>query len=154
MVIYTLTSFQLTIHIVDVNDHRPAFEATSFTTSFPENSPPNSHVIKLQATDGDASAKNRNFLYRIRGSVDPASASKFRVTPTGKHPAFTRPASIQFVSNMYSLVISGDIYSTVVLDGEAQREHILIVEVDDQGVPAALQVIQSNQLICGFSVNN
>ena len=36
--------------------------------------------------------------------------------------------------------VLGTIYSTIRLDREAQRKHVLFVEVDDQGVPGALQV--------------
>lgn len=72
------------VRIGDVNDHRPVFESNFFNTSIPENLPPNSHVINLSAIDGDVSEKNKDFIYKIRESVDPASASKFRITPAGK----------------------------------------------------------------------
>jgi len=37
-------------------------------------------------------------------------------------------------------VYIGTIFTIAQLDREAQREHILFIEVDDQGVPGALQV--------------
>ena len=46
----------------------------------------------------------------------------------------------------YQLFFSGTIYTIAELDREAQRQHTLFVEVDDQGVPGALQVSETLEI--------
>ncbi|XP_076815367.1 protocadherin Fat 1-like isoform X2 [Clavelina lepadiformis] len=103
------------VQIGDINDHRPVFSHEVYHASISENSPANSPILRVSATDGDISARNKDLIYSIRGSIDPLSRDKFRITSRGQ------------------------IYTTVMLDREAQREHTLTIGVDDQGAPGSLQ---------------
>ena len=67
-----------------MNDHRPEFSKKFFHATINENSPPNTKVVQLLVTDRDQTERNRNFIFKIRGSVDPASAAKFRIASDGK----------------------------------------------------------------------
>ena len=61
------------------------FTNKTFAASINENSPPGSHVVKLSAIDKDISAKNRNYIFKIRSSLDPQSANKFSITTLGEN---------------------------------------------------------------------
>lgn len=74
---------QVPIVIDDVNDHRPTFERSTYRVTISEDAAPNSEVIQLTATDGDASAKNRNLAFRISGAESTESLRKFKITQTG-----------------------------------------------------------------------
>ena len=74
----------MTVSIGDINDHRPAFSEKIYNATIDENSPSNTRVIQLTVSDLDRTFTNRNFIFKIRGSVDPASATKFRIAADGK----------------------------------------------------------------------
>lgn len=44
---------QISIHVLDVNDHAPQFSQPSYTVNITENQPPRSNWIQIQATDLD-----------------------------------------------------------------------------------------------------
>jgi len=43
-------------------------------------------------------------------------------------------------SSFIPVLFVGDIYTSTDLNRETQKEHLLTVEVDDQGIPGSLQV--------------
>nr|CAB3244827.1 protocadherin Fat 1 [Phallusia mammillata] len=112
---YNTAQTHVPIVIDDVNDHRPTFDRSTYRVTIGEDASPNTEVLTLEATDGDVSTKNRNLVYRIVGSADPNSLHKFKITS------------------------GGVIVTKARLDRETQREHVLTVEVDDQGVTGPLQ---------------
>uniref|UniRef100_A0AC34RR14 Cadherin domain-containing protein n=1 Tax=Panagrolaimus sp. JU765 TaxID=591449 RepID=A0AC34RR14_9BILA len=66
----------ITIHIIDVNDNAPIFEAPMFTTNVTANDPQERTVLKVKATDLDA-GKFGKITYRI-GKVTGAPYQAFR----------------------------------------------------------------------------
>lgn len=52
---------QISIHVLDINDHAPAFSQATYTVSITENSAPRQNVLQLSATDSDI-GKQQNFL--------------------------------------------------------------------------------------------
>ena len=54
------------------------------------------------------------------------------------------------INSINFVYITGDVYTSVRLDRERQKEYLLIVEVDDQGVPGSLQVKQKFKFLFGF----
>ena len=80
-----LFSYQVAVTIGDINDHRPEFSEDVYEATINENAAANERVIQLMVTDGDRTKRNRHFIFKIRGSVDPRSATQFRITSEGTH---------------------------------------------------------------------
>uniref|UniRef100_H2ZGL5 Cadherin domain-containing protein n=1 Tax=Ciona savignyi TaxID=51511 RepID=H2ZGL5_CIOSA len=106
----------IVIRIGDLNDHRPEFEEPVYEGTVLENTPVGTRVMQVTAVDGDIDLdRNGNMIYRIWSSIHPSSQDLFRITSDGV------------------------IYTQGNLDREVQKEHIFIIEVDDQGSPSSLQ---------------
>nr|XP_018670260.2 protocadherin Fat 1 [Ciona intestinalis] len=106
----------IVVRIGDLNDHRPVFDQAVYEHTISENTTVGTMVFQVTATDGDIEPRqNGNLIYRIWSSVHSTSQDKFRITSDGV------------------------IYTQGELDREVQREHIFIIEVDDQGSPFSLQ---------------
>ncbi|GAB6033159.1 hypothetical protein CHUAL_012768 [Chamberlinius hualienensis] len=101
---------QLTIRVVDVNDNRPQFNQVLYEVDVPENIPPGTEVIQIQATDDDS---DKRMDYAVHSADPPSSYNKFVLDPT-----------------------TGVLEVRERLDRETLHRHVLTVRVSDHGVPA------------------
>uniref|UniRef100_A0A3B4E4W2 FAT atypical cadherin 3b n=1 Tax=Pygocentrus nattereri TaxID=42514 RepID=A0A3B4E4W2_PYGNA len=100
---------QVYIRVVDSNDNAPAFSQPTYEVSVSEDTPADTEIVRIKATDGDERAK---LSFSIHGSVDPASMRLFRINPG-----------------------TGVMYTADRLDYEARTQHILTIMVKDQEFP-------------------
>jgi hypothetical protein len=56
----------VTVHVTDVNDHRPAFREAAYRVSVPEDTRGGTPILHMEATDGDGSSPNNFVTYRSR----------------------------------------------------------------------------------------
>ncbi|CAK6445945.1 unnamed protein product [Pipistrellus nathusii] len=110
----------LTIRVLDSNDNVPAFDQPVYTVSLPENSPPGTLVIQLNATDPDE-GPNGEVVYSFSSHLSPRARELFALAPrTGR------------------LEVSGE------LDYEESAAHQVYVQAKDLGpnaVPAHCKVL-------------
>uniref|UniRef100_A0A6J0UAW7 Protocadherin-19 isoform X2 n=1 Tax=Pogona vitticeps TaxID=103695 RepID=A0A6J0UAW7_9SAUR len=71
---------ELNIRVIDSNDNNPLFEEPSYTVSVPENAPPGTPVIRLNATDPDEGT-NGQVLYSIHSYVSEKARDLFQINP-------------------------------------------------------------------------
>ncbi|XP_043913571.1 protocadherin-19 isoform X2 [Protopterus annectens] len=71
---------ELDIRITDSNDNNPMFEEAAYTISVPENSPLNTVVIDLNATDPDEGT-NGEVVYSFNSYVSDKTRQLFRIDP-------------------------------------------------------------------------
>ncbi|XP_060105814.1 protocadherin-19 isoform X2 [Heteronotia binoei] len=71
---------ELNIRVIDSNDNNPLFEDPSYTISVPENAPPGTPVIRLNATDPDEGT-NGQVLYSIHSYVSEKARDLFQINP-------------------------------------------------------------------------
>ncbi|XP_030621432.1 protocadherin Fat 1 [Chanos chanos] len=102
-------STQVSIQVIDTNEHRPEFSQTKFEISIPEETQPGVKILEISATDEDE--KNK-LTYTLLSSTDPHSLKKFRLDPA-----------------------TGFLYTSEKLDHETMHRHVLTVMVRDQDVP-------------------
>ncbi|XP_069056290.1 protocadherin Fat 1 isoform X2 [Pleurodeles waltl] len=100
---------QVFIKVIDINDHRPEFSASSYEVLIPEDTIPETEILQISATDRDE--KNK-LIYSLQSSIDPTSLKKFRMDPG-----------------------TGSLYVVEKLDHETMHQHVLTVTVRDQDVP-------------------
>ncbi|XP_066507712.1 protocadherin Fat 3 [Hoplias malabaricus] len=100
---------QVYIRVLDSNDNAPVFSQSSYEVSISEDTPVDTEILRIKATDRDERAK---LSYSIHGSVDPASMRMFQINPG-----------------------SGVMYTADRLDYEACTQHILTIMVKDQEFP-------------------
>lgn len=100
---------QVFIKVIDINDHRPEFSASSYEVLIPEDTVPETEILQISATDKDE--KNK-LIYSLQSSIDPTSLKKFRLDPG-----------------------TGSLYVVEKLDHETMHQHVLTVTVRDQDVP-------------------
>ena len=87
----------ITVRILDENDHTPTFSASSYSTSIPENTQPNSFILQVSATDGDI---NTTLSYSLSGPT----SSAFSVNSSG---AIANEAELDFEAvPSYSFLIT------------------------------------------------
>ncbi|KAE8629739.1 hypothetical protein XENTR_v10000576 [Xenopus tropicalis] len=102
-------STQVSIKVIDTNDHRPEFSTSKYEVLIPEDVQPDTEILQVIAIDRDE--KNK-LIYTLQSSTDPVSLKKFRMDPA-----------------------TGSLYTTEKLDHETMQQHILTVMVRDQDVP-------------------
>ncbi|XP_066555366.1 protocadherin Fat 3 isoform X3 [Amia ocellicauda] len=102
-------STQVFITVLDNNDNGPVFSQPGYDITISEDTPADSEVLQVVATDKDEKHK---LSYSIHSSIDPVSMRMFRIDPG-----------------------TGTIYTTERLDHEARAQHILTVMVRDQEFP-------------------
>ncbi|KAM6946143.1 protocadherin Fat 3a [Aplochiton taeniatus] len=102
-------STQVHITVLDNNDNTPVFSQPTYEVVVSEDTPPDTEVVQVLASDRDESHR---LAYSLHGAVDPASLRLFRVDPA-----------------------VGTVYTTERLDHEARAQHILTVMVKDQEFP-------------------
>lgn len=95
--------FQIHITVMDNNDNAPIFFQPTYDVIVSEDTPPDTKVVQVQASDRD---KHHQLTYSLQSSIDPNSMGLFRIHPT-----------------------QGTIYTTQRLDHEACARHILTVIV-------------------------
>lgn len=103
----------VTIHVLDMNDHAPQFEKSSYERSVPEDLSPGSAVLQVSATDGDASSPNNEVIYRLhRGAKDKfiidSETGVISVAPGASlDPDHTQPKTTHY--NLTILAVDGGI---------------------------------------------
>ncbi|KAG9491170.1 hypothetical protein GDO78_006506 [Eleutherodactylus coqui] len=100
------------VNVEDVNDHRPVFSQSVYTSHVKEKLPPSKPVIQLLASDED-SGKNQEVSYHIIGNETEGTHEFFHINHK-----------------------TGEISTTQELDYEATRQFQLKVRATDNGVPA------------------
>ncbi|NXA82887.1 PCD10 protein, partial [Thryothorus ludovicianus] len=74
----------LTVRVLDSNDNVPAFEQPVYTVSLPENSPPGTLVLQLNATDPDE-GQNGEIIYSFSSHISARARELFGIAPrTGR----------------------------------------------------------------------
>ncbi|KAM4707621.1 protocadherin-10 isoform 2-T2 [Discoglossus pictus] len=74
----------LSIKVLDSNDNVPVFDQPVYTVSLPENSPPGTLVIQLNATDQDE-GQNGEVVYSFSSHISPRVREIFSIDPrTGR----------------------------------------------------------------------
>uniref|UniRef100_K7G6X3 Protocadherin 10 n=1 Tax=Pelodiscus sinensis TaxID=13735 RepID=K7G6X3_PELSI len=74
----------LTIRVLDSNDNVPAFEQPVYTVSLPENSPPGTLVLQLNASDPDE-GQNGEVIYSFSSHISARARELFGLSPrTGR----------------------------------------------------------------------
>ncbi|XP_061100562.1 protocadherin Fat 1a isoform X2 [Conger conger] len=109
-------STQVLIRVIDTNNHRPQFSQPKYEISIPEDTPPETEVLRISATDQDE--KNK-LTFTLLSSTDPFSLRKFRLDPG-----------------------TGLLYTAERLDHEAMRRHTLTVMVRDQDIPVKRNLVR------------
>ncbi|XP_004872652.1 protocadherin-19 isoform X2 [Heterocephalus glaber] len=112
----------LSIKVTDSNDNNPVFSESTYSVSVPENSPPNTPVIRLNASDPDEGT-NGQVIYSFYGYVNDRTRELFHIDPH-----------------------SGLVTVTGALDYEEGHEYELDVQAKDLGpnsIPAHCKVTVS-----------
>ncbi|KAH0615982.1 hypothetical protein JD844_026691 [Phrynosoma platyrhinos] len=74
----------LTVRVLDSNDNVPAFEQPVYTVSLPENSPPGTLVLQLNASDPDE-GQNGEIIYSFSSHISARARELFGISPrTGR----------------------------------------------------------------------
>ncbi|XP_040049953.2 protocadherin Fat 3 isoform X3 [Gasterosteus aculeatus] len=100
---------QVHITVMDNNDNAPIFSQPTYDVTISEDTPPDTEVVQVLATDRD---EHHWLTYSLQSSIDSSSMRLFRIHPT-----------------------VGTIYTAQRLDHEACAQHILTVIVKDQEFP-------------------
>lgn len=95
--------FQVHITVMDNNDNAPIFSQPTYDVTISEDTPPDTEVVQVLASDRD---EHHKLTYSLQSSIDPSSMRLFRI-----HPSL------------------GTIYTAQRLDHEACAQHILTVIV-------------------------
>uniref|UniRef100_A0A665T2A5 FAT atypical cadherin 3a n=1 Tax=Echeneis naucrates TaxID=173247 RepID=A0A665T2A5_ECHNA len=106
-----VTDGSSTVHItvVDNNDNAPVFSQPSYDVAVSEDTPPDTQVVQVLASDRD---EHHRLTYSLHSSIDPSSLRLFHIHPT-----------------------LGTISTIHRLDHEACAQHVLTVLVKDQEFP-------------------
>uniref|UniRef100_A0A8C9ELC0 Protocadherin-19 n=1 Tax=Pavo cristatus TaxID=9049 RepID=A0A8C9ELC0_PAVCR len=71
---------ELSIRVIDSNDNNPLFEEPAYTVSVPENAPPGTPVIRLNASDPDEGT-NGQVLYSFHSYISDRARELFQIDP-------------------------------------------------------------------------
>lgn len=105
--------FSLPVYIVDVNDHTPVFDHTSYETSLLETTKLNSRFFALSASDNDLGDNGRISYEIIEGNSD----------------------------RMFGVFPDGYLFVRAPLDREERDYYALTVSCSDSGVPSRSSVV-------------
>lgn len=94
--------------MIDTNNHRPQFSKSKYEVNVPEDTPLETEVLRITATDQDE--KNK-LTFTLLSSTDPFSLRKFRLDPG-----------------------TGVLYTAERLDHETMHQHTLTVMVRSYGL--------------------
>ncbi|KAL4679485.1 hypothetical protein H8959_009135 [Pygathrix nigripes] len=140
---------QVFIKVIDTNDHRPQFSTSKYEVVIPEDTAPETEILRISAVDQDE--KNR-LIYTLQGSRDPLSLKKFRLDPaTGSlctsekldHEAVHQHTLTGHgnIGNSFMIdPVLGSIKTAKELDRSNQVEYDLIVKATDKGSPPMSEV--------------
>ncbi|XP_023196659.1 protocadherin-15-like isoform X3 [Xiphophorus maculatus] len=96
----------LSVTVLDVDDNSPIFSQQSYNVNLPENSPKDTVILQLKATDADLIS---NLTYRIRAEgLDPEITRLFRIDPV------TGELSVLKVLDFEALAASEPMYTFTV----------------------------------------
>ncbi|CDQ67801.1 unnamed protein product [Oncorhynchus mykiss] len=109
-------STRVLIRVIDTNNHRPQFSQPRYEVVVAEDTPPETEVLRIGATDEDD--KNK-LTFTLLSSTDPFSLKKFRLDPG-----------------------TGALYTAERLDHETMRRHTLTVMVRDQDIPVKRNLVR------------
>ncbi|CAG0889558.1 unnamed protein product [Cyprideis torosa] len=90
------------IYVLDENDHTPAFSRRYYAVTVPEDIPGGSELLRVSATDLDASPLNSRVAYRIaEGAIDkftlnPDDGSLYLATGASLDPDITNPPTLHY----------------------------------------------------------
>ncbi|TRY88066.1 hypothetical protein DNTS_000045, partial [Danionella cerebrum] len=101
---------------VNATDGTRSFSLPKYEVNIPEDTPPETEVLRITATDLDE--KNK-LTYTLLSSTDPFSLRKFRLDPT-----------------------TGVLYTAEKLDHETMHQHTLTVMVRDQDIPVKRNLVR------------
>ncbi|KAL2096237.1 hypothetical protein ACEWY4_008385 [Coilia grayii] len=73
--IAVVTSVEVELKVLDVNDHAPLFEAATYQSTLPEDTPPGTPVIQVRALDPDWAA-NGQVVYSLTPPTRSAAAAR------------------------------------------------------------------------------
>ena len=116
------------INVEDINDHKPVFEETAYTTEVRESVSVGSTVITVRASDKDA-GKNGEILYSIK--TQSSKPDVFRIDPK-----------------------TGVISTRLPLDREKEASHSLVIEATDQVYTHTVNFIPINNKVNGSNSLN
>ncbi|XP_056442395.1 protocadherin Fat 1a isoform X2 [Gadus chalcogrammus] len=109
-------STQVLVRVIDTNNHRPQFSQQRYNVSVAEDTPADTEVLRIAASDEDE--KNK-LTFTLLSSTDPFSLKKFRLDPG-----------------------TGVLYTAEALDHETMRQHTLTVMVRDQDIPVKRNLVR------------
>lgn len=95
------------INVLEVNDNRPVFSPSSYTTSIDESTPSGTTIVSLNATDADSGAANKLLRYSMEAN------SNFKIDSS-----------------------TGEVKTISALDYEKQDKYTLTVVAHDNGTPS------------------
>lgn len=95
--------FQVYVTVLDSNDNDPVFSQRVYEVIISEDTPPNTEVVQMLASDRD---EHHQLTYSLHSSIDSRSMRLFHIHPT-----------------------LGTVYTAQRLDHEACAQHILTVIV-------------------------
>ena len=101
--IVMVVSPQVHITVLDTNDNAPVFSQPSYEVSVSEDTPPDTEVVQVLASDRD---EQHRLTYSLQGALDPTSLRLFHLDPA-----------------------SGTLLTSQRLDHEACARHVLTVMV-------------------------
>ncbi|XP_037297103.1 fat-like cadherin-related tumor suppressor homolog isoform X2 [Manduca sexta] len=100
------------VHVLDVNEHAPAFHSAPYVVHLAENAPPHSSLVQLMADDPDSGANGEVRFSFAEGAEGSAASALFAVDP-----------------------YTGWVTTLAPLDREVQPEHRLPLLAADAGSP-------------------
>lgn len=128
----------LLVHVVDVNDNRPAFVRRSYAGNVSEASPPGSYVV-----DSSSDALHAPLVVRATDSDSGLNALLvYRITDSPAQAVFKVDAA------------TGAIRTKVVLDRELRAVYQFSVQVSDSGVPSRSAEVEADVIIFIDDVND
>ena len=98
---------QLTVHLMDVNDHTPTFDSPTYEVSVIESLPINDRFFRVTATDEDLGPNGAVFYEVLSGNTN----------------------------NQFGIFPDGVLYVARKLDREVQNMFALTISAKDQGIP-------------------
>ena len=101
------------MHVGDENDNNPVFNQSTYKTSIKENSPPNTFVIRVSATDADKGTNGEVWYQMTSGNINSAFEINNR---------------------------TGDIVAVKAIDREQFSKYTLVIKAEDRGMPVKRQV--------------
>ena len=78
VMVVSLSPPQVHITVLDTNDNAPMFSQPSYEVAVSEDTPPDTEVVQVLASDRD---EQHRLSYSLQGALDPASLRLFHLDP-------------------------------------------------------------------------